>query len=85
MITGLGNPSGTVNYVRKRPGNDLDANVELSVGRWDEARAVVDLSTPLTKSGRWAARVVGAYQDRETWLNHYANDRNGFYGIVDGQ
>ena len=85
LITGLGNPSGTVNYVRKRPTNDLDANVELSVGRWDEARAVVDLSTPLTESGRWAARVVGAYQDRETWLDHYANDRFVFYGIVDGQ
>lgn len=85
LITGLGNPSGTVNYVRKRPTNELDASARLAVGRWDQLRVVADVSTPLTESGRWAARVVGLYHDKENWLDHYANDRNVFYGIVDGQ
>ena len=85
LITGLGNPSGTVNYVRKRPTNDLAASARLTLGRWDETRVVADMSTPLTKSGRWAVRLVGVYHDKENWLDHYANDRNVFYGIVDGQ
>ena len=85
LITGLGNPSGTVNYVRKRPGNELDAGAELTLGRWDERRVVADVSTPLTDSGRWAARVVGVYQDKGSWLDHYENDRNVIYGIIDGQ
>lgn len=85
LITGLGNPSGTVNYVRKRPTNELEGNVRATLGRWNEQRIVADLSTPLTDSGRWAARVVGAYQDKESWLNHYRNERSVFYGVVDGQ
>ncbi len=85
LITGLGNPSGTVNYVRKRPGNEFGAKAELMLGRWDENRVVADVSTPLTATGRWAARVVGVYQDKGSWLDHYDNDRNVLYGIIDGQ
>lgn len=85
LITGLGNPSGTVNYVRKRPGNDTQASIDLTVGRWSNVRAVVDVSTPLTESGSWAARAVVVHQDKESWLDHYANNRSVFYGVVDGQ
>ena len=85
LITGLGNPSGTVNYVRKRPTNDFAASVEATVGRWNNQRVMADVSTPLTDSGSWAARFVGVYQDKESWLNHYENDRNVAYGVVDGQ
>lgn len=85
LITGLGNPSGTVNYVRKRPSNDPHASVALSLGRWSNKRAVVDVSTPLTDSGSWAARAVVVHQDKESWLNHYENDRTVVYGVIDGQ
>lgn len=85
LITGLGNPSGTVNYVRKRPGNDTKASIDLTVGRWSNMRAVADVSTPLTESGSWAARAVVVHQDKESWLNHYENNRSVFYGVVDGQ
>ena len=85
LITGLGNPSGTINYVRKRPTNDVSANVEVSAGRWSNRRVMADVSTPLTESGSWAARFVGVFQDKEGWLDHYENDRNVAYAIVDGQ
>ncbi|MCW8091142.1 TonB-dependent siderophore receptor [Alteromonas sp. ASW11-130] len=85
LITGLGNPSGTVNYVRKRPENDFAARVDLTYGRWAKMRAVADVSTPLTESGTWAARAVVVHQDKESWLNLYGNNRNVVYGVVDGQ
>ena len=85
LITGLGNPSGTVNYVRKRPGNEKQASVSLTAGRWNNFRAVADVSTPLTESGSWAARAVVVHQDKDSWLNHYSNNRTIFYGVVDGQ
>lgn len=85
LITGLGNPSGTVNYVRKRPTNEFEGKASLMLGRWDDKRLVADVSMPLTESGRWAARLVGVYQDKGSWLDHYGNDRNVVYGIVDGQ
>ncbi|GAC20462.1 TonB-dependent siderophore receptor [Paraglaciecola arctica] len=85
LITGLGNPSGTVNFVRKRPSNDQQASVEVSLGRWSNKRAVVDVSTPLTESGSWAARAVVVHQDKNSWLDLYENNRTVFYGVVDGQ
>ena len=85
LITGLGNPSGTINYVRKRPSNEFEMNTKFTVGRWNNKRMVADISTPLTVSGRWAARFVGVYQDKESWLDHYENDRNVASLVVDGQ
>lgn len=85
LITGLGNPSGTINYVRKRPGNETQASVDLTVGRWSNNRAVVDVSTPLTDSGSWAARAVAVYQSKDSWLTLYENNRTVLYGVIDGQ
>lgn len=85
LITGLGNPSGTVNYVRKRPGNEFDASIDISTGRWNDQRVVADVSTPLTQSGSWAARFVGVYQDKDSWLDHYSNQRKVGSLVVDGQ
>lgn len=85
LITGLGNPSGTVNYVRKRPSNEFQMNTLVTMGRWDEQRIVTDISTPLTETGSWAMRFVGVYQDKENWLDHYSNSRNVGSLVVDGQ
>ena len=85
LITGLGNPSGTVNYVRKRPSNEFDVNTTISVGRWNDRRLVADVSTPLTESGRWAVRLVGVYQDNESWLDLYSNNRTVGSVVLDGQ
>lgn len=85
LITGLGNPSGTVNYVRKRPGNESAIDTTVQFGRWNNQRVVTDLSTPLTADGRWAIRAVGVYQDKESWLDHYANERKVGSFVLDGQ
>ncbi len=85
LITGLGNPSGTVNYVRKRPKNETEASVSLTAGRWSNVRAVADVSVPLTESGSWAARAVLVHQDKESWLDLYDNNRTVLYGVIDGQ
>lgn len=85
LITGIGNPSGTVNYVRKRPTNELAGSTKFTVGDFGHRRAEVDVSTPLTESGSWAVRAVGAYTDGDSWLDHYANERVVGSIIVDGQ
>lgn len=85
LITGLGNPSGTVNYVRKRPTNELMGSTNVSVGNYGERRAEVDISTPLTESGSWATRAVGVYAESDSWLDLNKNDRVVGSIIVDGQ
>ena len=84
LLTGTGNPSGTINYIRKRPTNDFNASAELSAGSWNKVRAEFDISGPLTESGSWAGRAVAAVQSSDSYLNLYSNDRTVFYGVIDG-
>ncbi|MGR4895483.1 TonB-dependent siderophore receptor [Stenotrophomonas sp. LARHCG68] len=85
LLTGVGNASGTINYVRKRPTNEARGEVGVSVGSWGKRRVEVDYSTPITADGRWAARVVAAHEDGDSYLRGFTNDRNFLYGVVDGQ
>jgi outer membrane receptor for ferric coprogen and ferric-rhodotorulic acid len=85
LLTGTGNPSGTVNYVRKRPTNVFGASAELTLGAWDRRRVEADVSGPIVESGRWAARAVGVVEDKDTWLDLYHHQRQLFYGVIDGQ
>lgn len=85
LLTGTGNPSGTINYVRKRPQSDFAGSVELTTGSWDKRRLELDVTTPLTDSGSWAGRMVAVKQTGDSYLDHYQNERNVLYGVIDGQ
>lgn len=85
LLTGTGNPSGTINYVRKRPTNAFRAAAELTLGAWNRRRLEADVSGPIVASERWAARAVAAVEDKDTWLDLYHHRRKLFYGVVDGQ
>lgn len=85
LLTGVGNASGTINYVRKRPYNDRQGNVSVSAGTWDRMRLQADYSTPLTRDGNWAGRLAVASEESESWLRDLENDRTFVYGVVDGQ
>ena len=85
LLTGTGNPSGTVNYIRKRPTNDFQAAMRVANGSWDTWRVEGDLSGPLTESASWAGRLVGAVEDGDSYLDHYSNRRDVLYGVVEGQ
>ncbi|WP_339074415.1 TonB-dependent siderophore receptor [Teredinibacter turnerae] len=85
LLTGTGNPSGTINYVRKRPTNDFQGNVSVAAGSSSYKRATADVSVPLTDSGSWAARGVVAHMDTGSYLDNYERQRTVVYGVVDGQ
>jgi outer membrane receptor for ferric coprogen and ferric-rhodotorulic acid len=82
MMTGIGNPSATVNYVRKRPTRDMQASASFSYGSWNNRRFQGDLSTPLNDSGAVRARLVYANEDRDSYLDYYHVNRNVFYGVL---
>jgi outer membrane receptor for ferric coprogen and ferric-rhodotorulic acid len=60
LLSGTGNPSGTVNFLRKRPTGERRLFGELSAGSWNRFRAEADVEVPLTSDGSWSARMVGA-------------------------
>lgn len=85
LLTGVGNASGTINYVRKRPTNIAQGSLGVSGGSFDRRRIEADYSTPLTADGRWAGRLVAAAQEQESWVRGLSNDRIFVYGVLDGQ
>lgn len=82
MMTGTGNPSATVNYVRKRPAREFRASASAAYGTWNELRLEADVSGPLNASGTVTGRLVYANQDRGSYLDHYKVNRNVYYGVV---
>ena len=83
LLTGTGNPSATINFVRKRPTLDFQANVDATVGSWDSRRLDVDVSTPLNADGSIRGRLVAANLNKNSYLDRYRAERNVVYGIIE--
>lgn len=71
LMGGTGDPSATINSVRKRPTREFQGSASLTYGRWNHKRAEVDLSVPLTADGRIRARTALAWQDRDSHMDMY--------------
>ncbi|WP_419227115.1 TonB-dependent siderophore receptor [Alteromonas sp. OM2203] len=85
LLTGVGNASGTINYVRKRPTNEEGGEIGASIGSYNFKRVQGDYSMLLTEDGSWAARVVASVEDKESHIDGLENDRSFVYGVIDGQ
>lgn len=85
LLTGVGNASGTINYVRKRPTNDPQGSIGATAGSYDQLRFEADYSTPFTADGTWAGRLVVAAEEEDSWVRAMSNDRKFVYGVIDGQ
>lgn len=82
LMTGAGNPSASVNYVRKRPLRDFALSGGVSVGSWDFKRGYADVSTPLTENGRVRGRVVAAYADSGSYTALQDSRTKTLYGVI---
>jgi outer membrane receptor for ferric coprogen and ferric-rhodotorulic acid len=84
LMTGAGDPSATINMVRKRASStELTGSVELSGGTWDTYGALADVSAALNEEGTIRGRVVAETNDGDTWIHLNSNKRQTFYGTMD--
>ncbi len=67
LATGSGNPSAAINMVRKRPTAVPQVTLTGTVGSWDDYRGVFDASGPLNDSRTVRGRIVGSYQDANSF------------------
>lgn len=81
LMTAVGNPSATINYIRKRPTDVFSANASAGYGTWDTRRLSADISGPLNDSGTVKGRLVYANTDGGSNLDYYNVNRNVYYGI----
>ncbi|AQR61666.1 hypothetical protein BZG35_08385 [Brevundimonas sp. LM2] len=82
LFNGYGDPSGTVNLVRKKPLDHAQVLVDGSVGSWEDYRTVLDVTGPLGMDGKLAGRLVLTYQDNGYFYDTAENTRSLIYGIV---
>jgi len=81
MYTGAGGPGGVINMVRKKPKDHFELQTNLSVGRWDNYRADVDLTGPIALDGRLRGRLAAAYVDKGYFVDRASTDKVVLYGV----
>ncbi|MEM6512708.1 MAG: TonB-dependent siderophore receptor [Pseudomonadota bacterium] len=75
-LYGRGEPGGTVNLVTKRPTFDTAGEVSVAAGSFSTYRVDFDYTTPL--SDAVAIRLVGAYEDAESFRDTVETEKLGF-------
>ena len=81
LITGLANPSATINYVRKRPTEGFQADLGLNLGEWHGRRIEGDVSGSFSDNVR--GRLVAVYDSSESYLDRHEDETTLGYGIVE--
>jgi len=83
LFQGSGQPSGTVNFVRKRAPSEAQANAALTYSSWANQWAELDVGAPLDVAGVLRGRIVISGQDREFFYDGADAQKYFFYGTLD--
>lgn len=83
LLRGAGNPSATVNLVRKRPTTAFQGSASLTLGSWDRRRAEADVSGALNKAGTVRGRLVAAYDEKDFFQKGRKEEKRTVYGVIE--
>lgn len=83
LVTGAGNPSAAINFVRKRPLAEQKVTLTGAAGSWDDYRGEIDASSPLNDSGTLRGRVVASYRDANSYIDDVEQDHGLFYAVTE--
>jgi len=83
LLQGVGDPSATLNLVRKRPTATPQADARLSVGSWNQRRADVDLSGPLDAGHTVRGRLIATDENRQYAYDETHRRKRILYGTVE--
>lgn len=74
-VYGLGAPGGVINIVTKKPLAEARFEGAVGLGNHDQRQAQVDLTGPLVEGGSLRYRLVGAYEDRDSFVDFVGVER----------
>ncbi|WP_245809134.1 TonB-dependent siderophore receptor [Acinetobacter populi] len=83
LTSGSGNPAASLNYVRKRPTEDLTGSIRVQAGSWDNYRSEVDISGALNDDSSIRGRAVAVYEQGGNQQDRYHRQNAVFYGALD--
>lgn len=76
-LYGRGEPGGTINLVTKRPTFETAGELRLSAGSFDTYRADIDWTSPLSDADIVAVRLVGFYEDADSFRDTVETTKQG--------
>jgi outer membrane receptor for ferric coprogen and ferric-rhodotorulic acid len=83
LMGGTGDPSAAVNMIRKRPGRTLQGSASVIFSRWNDRRAELDLTVPLSSDSGVRGRVALAHEDRDSYMDMYHERKTVGMAIVE--
>lgn len=83
LLSGAGDPSATVNLLRKRPTSEFQTHATAGFGSWERYRAEADVSGPMNQAGTLRGRLVAAHDQGDTWVDRYHSESTVLYGIAE--
>lgn len=81
-LFGRGEPGGAINLVIKRPQFREGGEVKATYGSWEQMRVEADVQTVTGASENVGVRLVGFYEDAESFRDTVETERFGFYPSV---
>ena len=78
-LFGRGEPGGTVNLVTKRPDFETGGYIQGTIGSWNQFRAEGDFQTVLGANENVGVRLVGFFEDAESFRETVETQKFGFY------
>ncbi len=78
-LFGRGEPGGTINLVTKRPQFVTAGEFRASYGRWEQIRFEGDVQSSFGADDEFGVRLVGFFEDAESFRETVETQRYGFY------
>lgn len=82
IFSGNGQPSGSINLVRKRALDSFQLKYAVSAGSWDNYFGELDVTDKLVESGRVRGRFVAAYNSREFFFAGADREVSTLFGTL---
>jgi len=83
LFEGAGNPSGSINLVRKRPTHERQAIFSTAIGSWDTGSVQADLGGALNANGTVRGRLVAHYGKANSFRDYLNARERTLYAALD--
>jgi outer membrane receptor for ferric coprogen and ferric-rhodotorulic acid len=83
LVTGSGDPSATVNLIRKAPTPTFSGKFGVTAGSWERYRVEGDVSGPLGFDGKLRGRLVAGFEDTASYIDFYETKKGVALGVLE--
>lgn len=83
LLSGSGQPGGTVNMIRKMPKSQFSSSVDISTGSWNTHKLSADITGAMNEDGSIRARLVVSHQENESFVDYVQAKKDVIYGVIE--